>query len=639
MKPDRVIRVGVLLAALALLLALGACAQAQAPAAPAAAPTAAAQPAAPTAAAKAAEAPKATEAPKAAPTVAAAAPKATEAPKAAAPAAGGAAYPASATRGSGGTLKMLYWQAPTILNAQLAQGTKDYHAATLVQEPLAWTDANGNPIPALAAEIPTLQNGGVSADGKTITWKLKPGVKWSDGSDFTADDVVFTYQYMADEKTAATNAANAKGIDKVEALDPLTVKVTFTEPNPYPYQIFVTELGMILQKKQFADFMGEKAKDAPGNLKPIGTGPYVVTDFKPGDVVTYAPNPNYREPNKPFFKEVQIKGGGDATSAARAVLQTGDADYGWNLQVPAAVLVPLANNPSSKGEMVVAPSSSVERILINFADPNTEVNGAKSEPSTKHPILSDLKVRQALALAIDRKQIATQLYGPAGVATCNVVVGVPELESKNTKCDPDPEKAKQLLDEAGWKVGADGIREKDGKKLKLVYQTTVNPVRQATQDLVKAAWQKIGVDTELKSVQAGVFFSSDAGNPDTAAKFYTDVEMFTNNSSDPAFINYLDGWTTKEITQKSNEWRGANYGRWSNPDYDKLIDQIRQELDPAKRQGLIIKANDMLVNDVVIIPLVARTQPTAAKAKNLVGPSLDPWSAELYNIADWYRKQ
>ncbi|MCW5879515.1 MAG: peptide ABC transporter substrate-binding protein [Anaerolineae bacterium] len=371
----------------------------------------------------------------------------------------------------------------------------------------------------------------------------------------------------------------------------------------------------------------------------MGTGPYVVTDFKPGDVVTYAPNPNYREPNKPFFSEVQMKGGGDATSAARAVLQTGEADYGWNLQVPAAVITPLASNPASKGEMVVAPSSSVERILMNFADPNTEVNGARSEPTTKHPFLSDPKVRQALALAIDRKQIATQLYGPAGVATCNIVVGVPDLESKNTKCDADPEKAKQLLDEAGWKVGSDGIREKDGKKLKVVYQTTVNPIRQATQDLVKAAWQKIGVDTELKSVQAGVFFSSDAGNPDTAAKFYTDVEMFTNNSSDPAFINYLDGWTTKEITQKSNEWRGANYGRWSNPDYDKLIDQIRQELDPAKRQSLIIKANDMLVNDVVIIPLVARTQPTAAKAKNLVGPSLDPWSAELYNIADWYRKQ
>jgi len=241
-------------------------------------------------------------------------------------------------------------------------------------------------------------------------------------------------------------------------------------------------------------------------------------------------------------------------------------------------------------------------------------------------------------VAIDRKQIATQLYGPAGVATCNIVVGVPELESKNTKCDPDPAAAEKLLDEAGWKKGADGIREKDGKKLKVVYQTTVNPVRQATQDLVKAAWQKIGVDTELKSVQAGVFFSSDVGNPDTAAKFYTDIEMFTNNSSDPAFINYLDGWTTKEITQKSNEWRGANYARWSNPDYDKLIDSIRQELDPAKRKDLIIKANDMLVNNTVIIPLVARTQPTSAKIKGLMGPALNPWSGELYNIADWYKQ-
>jgi len=413
--------------------------------------------------------------------------------------------------------------------------------------------------------------------------------------------------------------------------------VTFAQPTSYPYQIFVTELGMIIQKKQFQDYMGEKAKDAPGNLAIIGTGPYKVKEFKPGDVVTYDINPNYREANKPFFKEVQLKGGGDATSAARAVFQTGEADYAWNLQVPAAAFNPLIQSPTSKADLVIAPSSSIERLLINFADPNKEVNGAKAEPSTQHPFLSDLKVRQALAMAIDRKQIATQLYGPAGGATCNIVVGVPELESKNTKCDADPAGAEKLLDEAGWVKGADGIRAKNGVRMKVVYQTTVNPVRQATQDLIKAAWQKIGVETELKSINSGVFFSSDAGNPDTAAKFYADIEMFTNNSSDPDFTNYLDGWTSKQITQKSNEWRGSNYGRWNSPEYDKIMEDLHKELDPAKRKDLIIKANDLLVNQVVVIPLVARTQPTSGKAKDIKGPIANPWSAELYNIADWTR--
>ncbi|MFN8498340.1 MAG: peptide ABC transporter substrate-binding protein [Anaerolineae bacterium] len=624
-----VVMVGALLA---LVIIVAGCAQAPAAPAPAAQPAAptaaaAAQPAAPTAAAAAKAA---------APTAAAAAPTAVAAAKAAAtaaPAAGAAA--AGAGRGKGDVLKVLYWQAPTILNPHLSSGTKDYHAASVTFEPLAWIGPDGKPVPALAAEIPTRENGGVAADGKSITWKLKPGVKWSDGTDFTADDVVFTYQYCADEKTACVTAQTTKGVDKVEALDKNTVKVTFKEATPNPYQIFVSDLGMIIQKKQFQDYIGEKAKDAPGNLKPVGTGPYKVDDFKPGDVVVYSVNENYRDPNKPYFKGVQIKGGGDATSAARAVFQTGEADYAWNLQVPWAALNPLVSSAGSKGELVTALSSNVERLLINFADPNKEVNGARSEPSTKHPILSDLKVRQALALAIDNTQIANQLYGKAGAPTCNIVVGVPDLESKNTTCAQNIDKANALLDEAGWKKGADGIREKDGQKLKLVYQTTVNPVRQATQDLIKAQWAKIGVDTELKAINAGVFFSTDAGNPDTANKFYTDIEMYTNNSEQPDFINYLDGWTTKEICSQANQWRCTNPSRYSNPEYDKLIAQLRTETDPAKRKDMVIKANDTLVNDVVVIPLVARTSPTSGKVKDLKGPTPNPWSSELWNIADW----
>ncbi|MFN8473213.1 MAG: peptide ABC transporter substrate-binding protein [Anaerolineae bacterium] len=621
-------------ALLALLIIVAGCAQQ--PAAPA---PAAQAPAAPTAAPaqKAAEAPTAAPAQKAAeaPTAAAAAkPAATAAPAAAAGAAA-----AGAGRGKGDILKVLYWQAPTILNPHLSSGTKDYHAASVTFEPLAWIGPDGKPVPALAAEIPSRENGGIAADGKSITWKLKPGVKWSDGTDFTADDVVFTYQYCANEKTACVTAQTTKGVDKVEALDKNTVKVSFKEATPNPFQIFVSDLGMILQKKQFQDYVGEKAKDAPGNLKPVGTGPYKVDDFKPGDVVTYSINEYYRDPNKPYFKGVQIKGGGDATSAARAVFQTGEADYAWNLQVPWAALNPLVSSPSSKGDLVTAISSNVERLLINFADPNKEVDGARSEPSTKHPILSDPKVRQALKLAIDNKQIADQLYGKAGTGTCNIVVGVPDLESKNTTCAQDLAKANALLDEAGWKMGADNIREKDGQKLKLVYQTTVNPVRQATQDLIKASWAKIGVDTELKAINSGVFFSTDAGNNDTANKFYSDIEMYTNNSEQPDFINYLDGWTTKEICSKANEWRCTNPSRYSNPDYDKLIAQLRSETDPAKRRDLVIKANDTLVSDGVVIPLVARTSPTSGKVKSLQGPTPNPWSSELWNIADWAKSQ
>jgi peptide/nickel transport system substrate-binding protein len=614
----------------ACLLLLAACGPAATPAATTAptAPTAAAKPT--TAAAAATTAPAPTAAAKT--TTAPAAPAPTTAPTA-------AAKPAAGGRGAGGMLKILYWQAPTILNSQLAQGTKDYEASSLILEPLAASGPDGKPIAKLAAEIPTVENGGISKDQKSITWKLKQGVKWSDGTPFTADDVVFTWQYMADPKTASTNSQHADGVTNVEAQGPNIVVVTFKDPNPYPYQLFVSIESVILQKKQFEPFMGEKAKDAPGNVAPIGTGPYKVVDFKPGDVVTYTVNENYRDPDKPYFKDVQIKGGGDATSAARAVFQTGEVDYAWNLQVESQVLNQLQQ--AGKATLQTAPSSAVERLLINFADPNKDEGGARAEPDTKHPFFSDLNVRKAFAMAVDRKSIAGQLYGPAGDATCNIITSPPDVVSKNTDsmdvCKYDIDAANKLLEQAGWTKGSDGIRQKDAVRMHVLYQTTVNPLRQKEQDIIKSGWEQLGVEVELKSVDAGVFFSSDAGNPDTASHFYTDVEMFTSSASTPDNTGYVAVWTTDQIASKAKEWRGNNYHRWSNSDYDAIYSQLKTEIDPAKRRDLIIKANDMLISQVVVIPLVARTKPTDGISKAIQGYIPNPWDSVLWNIADWVK--
>jgi peptide/nickel transport system substrate-binding protein len=616
-------RTAYLLSAWTLLLA--ACGPAATPV-PTSAPAAPATSTAPAAAAKPTTAPAAAAAPTTAP-AAAAAPTTAAAAK---PAAGG-------TRGQGGQLKILYWQAPTILNTHLAQGTKDQDAGSLVLEPLASFGPDGKPVAKLAADVPTIDNGGVSKDLKSVTWKLKTGVKWSDGTDFTADDVVFTWQYTADPKSAATDNRTTEGVEKVEAKDQNTVVVTYKEANPNSYQIFVSALGNIIQKKQFGDFIGEKSKDAPGNLSPIGTGPYKVKEFKPGDVVLYELNENFRETDKPFFKEVQLKGGGDATSAARAVFQTGDVDYAWNLQVEAQVLNQLQQG--GKGELVTAVSPNVERLLINFADPNKEQNGARGEPDTRHPFFSDINVRKAFAMAVDRKAIGQQLYGPTGSATCNILPAPEAIVSKNTDaadvCKLDLDTANTLLDQAGWTKGSDGIRQKGGVPMRLIYQTTVNPLRQKEQDIVKSGWEKLGVQVELKSVDASVFFGSDAGNPDTAAHFYADVEMFTNGSSGPDMTNYLAGWTTGQIAQQSNQWHGDNYHRYSNPQFDQLWQQYKVETDQQKRDQLAIQMNDILVNDVVVIPLVARTQPTDGKSKQIQGNKPNPWDTVLWNVAEW----
>jgi peptide/nickel transport system substrate-binding protein len=560
------------------------------------------------------------------------------------PAASGTVAPsasvAAAKRGAGDDLKILYWQAPTILNAHLATGTKDSDAARLVTEPLASYGPDAKPLAnALAAEIPTVANGGVSADLTTVTWKLRQGVKWSDGSAFTADDVAFTFSLMADPKTAVSTSDAAEGVKSVVAKDANTVVVTYNAPTPNFYQWGVGTCCYILQKKQFEAFQGEKLKDAPGNLKPIGTGPYVVDTFKSGDVVTYKMNDQFRDANKPYFKTVTFKGGGDAPSAARAVFQTGDVDYAWNLQVEAGILKPMADT-STKGKLLTVYGSSVERILLNFADPTASLGAKRGEPDTKHPFFNgpDGKtVRTALAMATDRKTVAQQIYGDglAGKAGCNIVTGVPDYESTATAdfCAKfDTAAAGKLLDDAGWKLGTDGVRAKGGIKLNIVYQTTVNAVRQKTQDIMKQNWEKAGFKVELKSVPADVFFTNTS--PDGANHFWTDVEMFTNNS-DPDFTNYLNGWTSKQATGSANNWNSANYNRYQNPAYDTIIDSLRTEKDPAKRASLFKQANDILILDVVIIPVVTRTQVTSGISNTLKNVVPTGWDSEMYAVQDF----
>lgn len=543
-------------------------------------------------------------------------------------------------RGAGEDLKILYWQAPTILNSHLATGTKDNDAARLVTEPLASYGPDAKPLAnGLAAEIPTVANGGVSADLTTVTWKLRQGVKWSDGSAFTADDVAFTFSLMADPKTAVSTSDSTEGVKSVTAKDANTVVVTYAAPNPNFYQWGVGTCCYILQKKQFEAYQGEKLKDAPGNLKPIGTGPYVVDTFKSGDVVTYKMNDQFRDANKPYFKTVTFKGGGDAPSAARAVFQTGDIDYGWNLQVEAGILKPMAD-ASTRGKLLTVYGSSVERLLINFADPSASLGDKRGEPDTKHPFFNgpDGKlVRTALAMATDRKTVAQQIYGDglSGKPGCNIVTGVPDYESTATTefCSKfDTAAAAKMLDDAGWKLGSDNVRAKGGIKLNIVYQTTVNTVRQKTQDIMKANWEKAGFKVELKAVPADVFFTNTS--PDGANHFWSDVEMFTNNS-DPDFTNYLNGWTSKQATGKTNNWNSANYNRYQNPQYDAIIDQLRAEKDPAKRASLFKQANDILILDVVIIPLVTRTQVTSGMSNTLKNVIPTGWDSEMYAIQDW----
>jgi peptide/nickel transport system substrate-binding protein len=541
-------------------------------------------------------------------------------------------------------LNILYWQAPSTMNNYLSGGTKESDASSLVWEPLARYDETGALIPWLVTEIPTVENGGVSEDLTTITWVLSEGLLWSDGTPVTADDVVFTWQYCTDPAGGCAQATKYDGIASVEAVDARTVKITFTTPKPFPYTAFVGQESPIIQKAQFADCLGANAAACTEqNFNPIGTGPFMVEEFRANDVITYVANPNYRfaADGKPYFKRVVLKGGGDAESAARAVLETGEADYAWNLQVLPTILQQM--EMAGVGKLVVAYGTSVERIQLNQTNPDPALGENRSvlldDGSNAHPFLLDPVIYKALSMAIDRNVIVAQVYGPAGVPTCNLLPApLIYASTNNDGClTQDIAGANALLDEAGIvDSDGDGVREYNGIPLRILYQTSTNAVRQATQALVKQWWSEIGVETELRNIDASVFFGSDPASPDTFGKFYADVQMYTNNFSGTDPESYMAQWACDEDPGPDNNWLGSNISRWCNEDYEALIAQMAQTGVLEERGAIAIQMNDLIVQTGGAIPLVHRGD-VSAISLTLEGVRMNTWDAEPWNIADWKR--
>jgi peptide/nickel transport system substrate-binding protein len=343
---------------------------------------------------------------------------------------------------------------------------------------------------------------------------------------------------------------------------------------------------------------------------------------------------NYHMVNRPHFDTIEMKGGGDAVSAARAVLQTGEFDYAWNLQVEDEILKRL--EAGGKGKAVIVPSGDIEFIQLSFADPNTEMEGERSNPKSRHPIFSEAPVRQAMSLLVDRQGVQEFIYGRAGVATPNFLNNPPRYRSNNLKFEFNIEKANVLLDGAGWKKGADGVREKGGKKLKFLYQTSINSPRQKTQAIVKQAAQKAGIDIELKSVTASVFFSSDVANPDTYTKLWADMQMFTTTQTEPDPERFMEQYCSWEAASKANKWQGRNILRWRNDEYDKTFRMAENELDPVKRAALFIKLNDLVCSDNYIIPIVFR--PRVSGVANKMQIQLSGWDNIVWALHSWYRE-
>ncbi len=409
------------------------------------------------------------------------------------------------------------------------------------------------------------------------------------------------------------------------------MKITFKEATSQWYVPFTNRSGAVLQKAQM-----EKCTDAKSciiNTAPIGTGAYKVKSFAPGDNVQYVINENYREANAPYFDAIDLKGGGDAGTAAKAV-QTEQVDYAWNLQVTPEISKQVTDAGKALDQI---PGAGIEFMMLNFTDPNKEVDGEKSSLKAPHPFLTDPKVREAMSWLVDRESIAKNLY-PAAKATCNFLISIPPaIQSKNTTCGFDVKKANDLLDAAGWKKGADGIREKNGVKMKVLIGSSVDAVREKEEQVIKQAFAQAGIAAEIKNADSSIFFGQ-PDNADAASRMERDIEVFARSVPFPDMQAYLNNYTTTAIAQKANGWKGSNYGRWSNPEFDATFTALTKELNPQKRAALQIQLNDLVVNSYAIIPLVDRYSNNGRRA-DLINTSPTPWDASLWNIAYWQIKK
>ncbi len=546
---------------------------------------------------------------------------------------------AMAERGSDGQLNIIYWQAPSTLNPYLSGGTKEVESASLVLESMARFDENGDLVPFMAESIPTVENGGVAEDLTSITWTLREGLLWSDGTPVTANDAVFTWEYCTHPEGGCAQASYFDGVESVEAVDDRTVRVNFAEAKPFPYTAFVGAESPIIQAAQFADCLGAAAPECTdANFGPIGTGPFVVEEFRPNDVIVFVANENYRNPDQPAFERVVFKGGGDAASAARSVLETGEFDYAWNLQIDPTLLAEMEAN--GIGTVVTAFGTSVERLHLNQFNPDPALGDIRSTAEAgPHPFLTDPIVGQAMSMAIDRSLLVEIGYGAGGQPTCNVLPA-PELYASTANDDclvQDIDGANALLDEHGIvDTDGDGIREYNGTPLRVLYQTSTNAVRQDTQALVKQWWSEIGIDAELRNIDASVFFGGDPASPDTFQKFYADVEMYTNNFSGVDPEAYMANWRCSEIPGPDTQWQGSNIQRFCSEDYDALVTEMSQTAPLEERGRLAREMNDMLMQSYSIIPLIHRGG-VSAHANTLGGVRMSDWDSELWNIAEWYR--
>lgn len=487
----------------------------------------------------------------------------------------------------GGTVIVGTPQEPGTLNPLLASATIDDVLIAFMIEGLVDIDAEGNYVPVLAADLPT-----VSEDGLTVTYKLRQGVKFSNGDVFTCADVQYTKDAILSDASGASTSGYSD-ITAVECPDDYTVVIKFESV----YAPYLRLFGSIIPRAA-----GDPAgmADWAFNRAPIGTGPWMVKEWKAGDNITMVKNPNYREEGKPYLESVIIKFV-PSREVGIQLLGTGEITTLWDLTEADFPTLEKMDGVGYAGALYG--SGENELLVLNLGDP--KVDAPTDVTKNPHPILSDLRVRQAIQYAIDKQTIVDALlYG-------NVKVGTTVLPAGPYACPQPPsefnlDKAKALLDEAGWVVGADGIRQKGDMRLSLKIATTSgNQLREQTEQVLVEMLKAAGIELVIENVPSDTLFASwDDNGMRKHGQF--DIILYTTGPGIDPDSNLFANYHSARIPVKDNEGAGNNFSRYSNPDVDAWIDEAAGLTDVAARKELYCKVAEQINKDIPRIYLYER---------------------------------
>lgn len=531
----------------------------------------------------------------------------------------------------GPTLTVAFSQEPDTLNWLYSNMSFGKWANNLVYAPLYMYDEQYNEVPVLIDQIPSVENGLVNADYTEYTVKIKDGLLWSDGTPLTADDVAFTFEMLNTEANNFIQGSSIRdAVETVEKVDNLTVKLTFGAPAPYVGKLLSVEAVVILPKHVFGPVFEADGTlaNADANQNPtVFSGPYMLSQWNRGESLTFTANPNYIL-GKPKVETLVIRVFPDPESGY-AAMAAGQVDLQPNLGPTDGPRV-LALSPDLKVTSVFG--GYIELLLFN-------VRG-DDNPRAGHPALKDLRVRQAIRMGIDREAIINDLLAGAATPTDSIYAGNAVQDPNIEFVKYDPEGAKALLDEAGWVVGADGIREKDGVRLELRYATTTAAWRKDIQAVVQQQLAQIGVGILIENYPASEYFGSftDAG---TLASGEFDLGEFANSTSGTSPLNDIvnDTFGCDSIVSVDNPG-GSNYGSFCSEEMDALYAEISTTYDQAKVAEDATKIQQIVRDDLPAVILFPRNDIFAYNAARFVAePKLGATDFGFwYDVHNWELK-